>query len=51
MQSLNPSKADYDPSLTPHDIFEQLEIVLVMNIKVLCLYLLTLTMNYILEDQ
>ena len=32
-------------------MFEQLEIVLVMNIKVLCLYLLTLTMNYIFEDQ
>ena len=30
-------------------MFEQLEIVLVMNIKVLCLYLLTL--NYIFEDQ
>ena len=32
-------------------MFEQLEIVLVMNIKVLCLYLLTLTVKYIFEDQ
>lgn len=49
-QFLNPSKAGCDHP-QPHMIYLNNLKFIVMNVKVLCLYHLTLTMNCILEDQ